>query len=62
MFIPKLNSKCVLNISLTVVKNYHSQNVLKETKSYIFCLFSYCRFTFCQCLANHLLEGIVVLM
>ena len=28
-----------LNIPLTVVKNFPWQNVLKETKSHIFCLF-----------------------
>ena len=32
--------------------NYHCQNVLKETKSHFFCLFSYCRFNFYQCFAN----------
>ena len=37
MFSPKLNSK--FNIPLTVVKNCHWQNVLKETKSqFLVCL------------------------
>ena len=51
-----------LNIPFMVVKNCRLQNVLKETKSHIFCLFSYCRFSFYQCFANQLLEGTVVLM
>ena len=59
MFIPKLNSKCVFKY---IIENCHWQNVLKETKSLMFCLFSYCRLNFYQFFGNQLLVGAVVLM
>ena len=53
----------VFKYPFDVSKKFRWQNVLKETKWYNFCLFySYCRFNFCQCFANQLLEGAVVLM